>query len=159
MVMKDCFEEFLRRIPRFQDLASRLKPRKVTDPFLGNNGGLRREFQTIWYRLFAIFCIYIMFYSTTLLLAMLKWMQSLVELHSRPNLSILQYSVFIGGDLVLQRCSLYTQAMTSFANPSSLYKEQHCKTRLSPLVTPDEDIRLECHRLIYTLFFTSYKRL
>jgi hypothetical protein len=52
MVMKDCFEEFLRRIPRFQDLALRLKPRKVTDPFVGKDGCLRSEYRTIWYELF-----------------------------------------------------------------------------------------------------------
>ncbi len=55
--MKDCFEEFLRRIPRFQDLASRLKPRKVNDPFVGKDGCLRSECWAIWYgqhRLFTI---------------------------------------------------------------------------------------------------------
>ncbi|CAB4003886.1 28S ribosomal S21, mitochondrial, partial [Paramuricea clavata] len=52
MVMKDCFEEFLRRIPRFQDLALRLKPRKVTDPFVGKDGCLRSECRTICSRLY-----------------------------------------------------------------------------------------------------------
>ena len=49
IVIKDCFAEFLRRIPRFQDLASRLKQRKVTDPFVGDNGCFRNEFRIIWY--------------------------------------------------------------------------------------------------------------
>jgi hypothetical protein len=48
IVMKDCFEEFLRRIPRFQDLTSRLKARKVADPFVGKDGCLRSEHRTIW---------------------------------------------------------------------------------------------------------------
>ena len=41
--MKDCFEGFLRRMPRFQDLASRLKPSKVADPFIGEDGCFRNE--------------------------------------------------------------------------------------------------------------------
>ena len=51
IVVKDCFEEFLRRIPRFQDLTSRLKTRKVADPFVGKDGCLRSESKTIRYGL------------------------------------------------------------------------------------------------------------
>ena len=36
-------------------------------------------------------------------LVLLKWMQSPVELHSQPNVSTLQSSVFIRGDLKLRR--------------------------------------------------------
>ncbi len=38
-----------------------------------------------------------------------------VELHSRPDVSTLQTSVFIRGDLKSQRGFLYTEEMTSFA--------------------------------------------
>ena len=47
IVMRDCFQEFLRRVPRFQDLTSRLKPRKVADPFVGQDGCLRSESKII----------------------------------------------------------------------------------------------------------------
>ena len=92
--MKDCFALFLRRIPRFQDLASRLKPRKVADPFVGNNGCLRCEFQIIWYRLFEHICIYTF---------MLGYH---VELHARPNLLTLQCSISCGKILNLWQFKL-----------------------------------------------------
>ena len=43
-------------------------------------------------------------------------MQSLVELHSRPNVSTLQSIVFITVDLKSQRDFLDIRGMTSFAN-------------------------------------------
>ena len=42
--------------------------------------------------------------------------QSPVESHSRPNVSTLQSSVFIRGDLKSRCGFLYTRVMTSFAN-------------------------------------------
>ena len=49
----------------------------------------------------------------------LKWISLHVSwgglLYSRPNVSTLQSSVFIRGDLMLQRCFLHTQGMTPFA--------------------------------------------
>ena len=42
-------------------------------------------------------------------------------MYSRPNVSTLQSSVFIRGDLKLQRGFLYTQEVTSFANKVEIF--------------------------------------
>jgi hypothetical protein len=55
-----------------------------------------------------------------------KWIQSPVELYSRPNVSTLQSSVFIRGDLKTQLTMwvLYTHGMTSSANKMDIFLRQ-----------------------------------
>ena len=52
-----------------------------------------------------------------------KWIQSPVDLHSRPNVSTLQSSVFIRGDLKFQLTMwlLYIHGMTSSGNKMDIF--------------------------------------
>lgn len=47
MSLINCLEEFLKRVPHFSNLAARLKPGRVADPFLDIHGHLRSEKRTI----------------------------------------------------------------------------------------------------------------
>ena len=76
---------------------------------------------------------------------MFKQIQSLIELHSQPNVLTLQSSNFVRGNLMLYCCALCIREMI-YDVISSLYKEQLCNIRSSLMKLLDLGVEaLGCH--------------